>query len=623
MNDRTYCDNPLLWEEIYSSKPSQEGLYFHELMMLKYVGYGSYYSNESRFPAMWLYQMMVLYPDALIYSLIERGYVVEDTLYNTLSSRKDIVLNLVQEKGFSPKNKNSDNVRLVYDNYTEEELCKLVPFRKYILTSNGSAAIEEYSNCDAFTPYCKRNPMRYIYGTSEKRYIEPHIDFYHVDIFYDSICDEFYFTHATKQKEKIQNLNLDFLYLVIPKDISGTFAEVYEKAAIKANPTTFRFFYDNLLVYQNINIESIFALNKNSTKIVFSKLWHTETTMSHIKNPEGVPDRTIIQDVNYYDYFSYDFKEKLPVFIETLTEKLDLKNIGNRSLKLFSTNFVDTVIQKFLVKGTRNISFSVSNYLGELIVKHYLGNKYTLVAIEADWCSNDSMNYKISIPENDVLGLTYLWYLRDRKLINDPICFEDSVASVLEKTAHVLYKNDKEDIECDKVTTEVLREYKRTLDIKLTKHEKSLLEKCGNNPVLAAEMIVSCFGERWLAGDYINFEKGLINAADYEKRLSDCRQMYNEALVLLQQEGFYIPKWKQEFQLFLLLSSYYPDAFFQYRADWLELQSLDVFLPSLNIAFEYQGEQHHRPIEFFGGEEHYRKTVERDLKKRAFAPKTT
>lgn len=41
---------------------------------------------------------------------------------------------------------------------------------------------------------------------------------------------------------------------------------------------------------------------------------------------------------------------------------------------------------------------------------------------------------------------------------------------------------------------------------------------------------------------------------------------------------------------------------YQYRADWLGLQSLDFYLDELNIGIEYDGVQHFEPVETFGGE---------------------
>lgn len=51
------------------------------------------------------------------------------------------------------------------------------------------------------------------------------------------------------------------------------------------------------------------------------------------------------------------------------------------------------------------------------------------------------------------------------------------------------------------------------------------------------------------------------------------------------------------------------------REKWLGRQHLDVYLPDLKVALEYQGEQHDRPVEFFGGEEAFRKNLQRDRRK--------
>lgn len=81
-------------------------------------------------------------------------------------------------------------------------------------------------------------------------------------------------------------------------------------------------------------------------------------------------------------------------------------------------------------------------------------------------------------------------------------------------------------------------------------------------------------------------------------------------------QGKTSPKWKTETQLFALVSSVYPDAIYQYGADWLHRQSLDVYIPSLKIGIEYQGKQHYEPIVYFGGEEHFFRQQDNDRKKR-------
>ena len=67
--------------------------------------------------------------------------------------------------------------------------------------------------------------------------------------------------------------------------------------------------------------------------------------------------------------------------------------------------------------------------------------------------------------------------------------------------------------------------------------------------------------------------------------------------------GIIKPKWKHELSLFHAVHRLYPDTLYQYRPEWLSRQSLDLYIPSLQTALEYQGIQHYMPVDFFGGEE--------------------
>lgn len=86
-----------------------------------------------------------------------------------------------------------------------------------------------------------------------------------------------------------------------------------------------------------------------------------------------------------------------------------------------------------------------------------------------------------------------------------------------------------------------------------------------------------------------------------------------ETLIL---EGTIARKWKSEKSLYEIVKRLYPDARFQYYPDWLEPQSLDIFIPSISVGIEYQGIQHYRPVDFFGGEEAFKHRVELDQRKR-------
>ena len=76
--------------------------------------------------------------------------------------------------------------------------------------------------------------------------------------------------------------------------------------------------------------------------------------------------------------------------------------------------------------------------------------------------------------------------------------------------------------------------------------------------------------------------------------------------------------WISEAQLVAFISKSFPDEIVVTQASppWLERQRFDVYLPKRKIAIEYQGIQHFEPVDFFGGEEGFKNTQERDASKR-------
>ena len=75
-------------------------------------------------------------------------------------------------------------------------------------------------------------------------------------------------------------------------------------------------------------------------------------------------------------------------------------------------------------------------------------------------------------------------------------------------------------------------------------------------------------------------------------------------------------RWKKEFNLYNLVKKHYSDAIFQFRAAWLGQQSLDIFIPSINLGIEYQGIQHYESVELFGGKEELQTRIINDEKKK-------
>lgn len=129
---------------------------------------------------------------------------------------------------------------------------------------------------------------------------------------------------------------------------------------------------------------------------------------------------------------------------------------------------------------------------------------------------------------------------------------------------------------------------------------------------LEEEGMKFCWLTAYIKGDIDNI---------YEKIITDIKNgTYDD----LEWQPYTVPdgKWKSELLLYEIVKQLYPQksVFYQYRPNFLLYEnrqlSYDIYIPSLKMAFEYQGKQHFEPVEFFGGEESYIKQKERDKLKK-------
>lgn len=70
-----YCDNKRLEENILDAKPSESGLYPHEIVMIFHAEISRFRTTVTEFGSIFRYQLHVQHPSLLLHSLIERGYI--------------------------------------------------------------------------------------------------------------------------------------------------------------------------------------------------------------------------------------------------------------------------------------------------------------------------------------------------------------------------------------------------------------------------------------------------------------------------------------------------------------------------------------------------------------------
>lgn len=79
-------------------------------------------------------------------------------------------------------------------------------------------------------------------------------------------------------------------------------------------------------------------------------------------------------------------------------------------------------------------------------------------------------------------------------------------------------------------------------------------------------------------------------------------------------------RWVNETLLFNYIKMLFPNHVVEREASpgWIGKQRLDVYIPALGLAVEYQGKQHYEAIQHFGGDEGLTRTQERDRLKAKF-----
>lgn len=106
------------------------------------------------------------------------------------------------------------------------------------------------------------------------------------------------------------------------------------------------------------------------------------------------------------------------------------------------------------------------------------------------------------------------------------------------------------------------------------------------------------------------------------KRYEFCRHRLYEWIDMRMQETFQYSEcirpslWKSEYKLYKYVKILCPDTIYQYRAQWLGSQSIDMYIPSFLCAIEYQGKQHYESIDYFGGETAFEDRKKDDVTKR-------
>ena len=130
--------------------------------------------------------------------------------------------------------------------------------------------------------------------------------------------------------------------------------------------------------------------------------------------------------------------------------------------------------------------------------------------------------------------------------------------------------------------------------------------------------------ERYLSYTFSTHPRGRIFSVNIELGIGSLQRtffqyMYDAELAFREERSIPLPgtAWVSEITLLELVRTIWPSAAHQWRPRFLGLQSVDIFIPEIELAIEYQGQQHYEPVPFFGGKEGFEMTKARDDRKKA------
>lgn len=291
---------------------------------------------------------------------------------------------------------------------------------------------------------------------------------------------------------------------------------------------------------------------------------------------------------------------------------------------------------------------AVKDPIAEIIIQEYFTKHGKVKTIKNLLEDDFSINYKIEIPLSDIDAQCMLCFMLMEKYVVPPASFGFSLADIFRQydaskpieNIEILVENSITDYKekNPNCSNETLDTYRRSLE-RYWKNETEIIRaidlvkaKVSLDKIKEMKKYMKVFPFRMIENEYYYVSyvpkdavKQYIgdNCPDYlcyymyeNGRGKKYEKEYRKLILDLKEKGVIQSRWKSEFSLYMLIKSYFPTAIYQYRAEWLDKQSLDIYIPEHKIGIEYQGQQHYEEIDVFNGAEGLKETQKRDKDKK-------
>ena len=165
------------------------------------------------------------------------------------------------------------------------------------------------------------------------------------------------------------------------------------------------------------------------------------------------------------------------------------------------------------------------------------------------------------------------------------------------------------------------RSFKKTPSNLYNKDESTICPFCGNN---GFHILKEDYEKRMKENGFLDYK-----ILDYKGVTRSVKIQHSCGYVFSQKGSNFLkskgcPKCfktisKGEIKIENFLKKYNIEYKYQYIVKEINYCSYDFYLPQYNCLIEYQGEQHYKPVNLFGGEEKFKKQIENDKIKKNYA----
>lgn len=435
--------------------------------------------------------------------------------------------------------------------------------------------------------------------------------------------DNIYFNFNNKNTAPIifYQKNDDFLEwvsdekILYDKDLDEIIFICFEKS--NNNNITLNYYKNDILIDKYVGIIDVIKRLPNYCLLI--KLNNNEKKMFSILNNQ---------------WYEYNGQQTDVINFENTNTNISIDMNSN----LISDNIKNILknIKRINNKKYKRVFFQKKQNKNNLILQKYLEKNFKIEKIKNEFDDDKEEIYYTLIDRDDKEAISFVEYITSKNyydrdiiggatiydcLIDDvfkcllyKINFKNKLAKIINENLLFIFEDDGK----KKYIISSIYDTYSPSNINSEKIINKLLKKYNTDEIGLFSILLYKYGEELAfhlpkneTFEYVNSNGSIIfrnhSITDENKKKYD---LIYESLDIEE------VKWKSEFTMFKLIKLYFDDAIFQYKFKELGLQSLDVYVPSVNIGFEYQGIQHYETVDIFGGEDELKKRIENDKKKK-------